>query len=127
MTTVFHELLPESYLIILAPGPDVPAEPALGQVLRSAERSGLPEVWVDCSLLREMSGEAARLIWDAHYALQERFARLVLVHVAEPVKKVLLAQRLGPLPRIVPTLLDAARRIPATRRAEARARWLMHN
>lgn len=127
MTTVFHEVLPDSYLIILAPGPAGPAEEALAYRLGCAGRSGKPEVWVDCSMLAELSGEAARLLWDAHYQLQERFARLVLVHVAEPVKKVLLAQHLGPTPRIVPTLLDAARQAPATLRAEAQARLLAHH
>ena len=91
MTTVFHELLPDSYLITLAPGPDGPSEAALAQRLRCAERSDKPEVWVDCSMLSELSGEAGRLLWAAHYKLQERFARLVLVHVAEPVRKTLLA------------------------------------
>lgn len=127
MTTVFHELLPESYLIILAPGPETPSELALAHRLRCAERSGKPEVWVDCSLLSELSGEAARLLWDTHYRLQEQFARLVLVHVAEPVRQMLLAQHLGPMPRIVPTLLDAARPRPLTRRAEAWARQLAHH
>ncbi|MCI1189093.1 hypothetical protein MON38_16840 [Hymenobacter sp. DH14] len=127
MTTVFHELLPDSYLIILAPGSDEHSEAALAHRLRCAERSGKPEVWVDCSMLEELSNEAARLLWDSHYQLQEQFARLVLVHVAEPVKKVLLAQHLGPTPRIVPTLLDAARQAPATLRAEARARLLVHH
>lgn len=127
MTTVFHELLPDSYLIILAPGPDGPSEVAMAHQLRCAERSGKPEVWVDCSMLTELSDEAARLLWDAHYQLQEQFARLVLVHVAEPVKKVLLAQHLGPTPRIVPTLLDAARHAPSTLRAEARSRRVVHH
>ena len=75
-------------------------------------------------MLTELSGEAARLLWDAHYQLQEKLGLLVLVHVAEPVKKVLLAQHLGPMPRIVPTLLDAARQAPATLRAEVRSRRL---
>ncbi|WP_460501208.1 STAS domain-containing protein [Hymenobacter agri] len=126
MTTVFHELLPESYLLILAPGNDGPSEVALARQLRRAERSGKSEVWVDCSLLNELSDEAAQLLWDAHYQLQEQFARLVLVHVAEPVRQVLLAQHLGPMPRIVPTLLDAARPLPMMRRTETQTRQLAH-
>ena len=127
MTTVFHELLPDSYLITLVPGPAGASEAALDHRLRRAERSGKPEVWVDCRLLAELSDEAARLLWDAHHQLQERFARLVLVHVAEPVKQVLLAQHFGPTPRMVPTLLDAARQAPATLRAEVRGRRLVHH
>lgn len=127
MTTVFHELLPDSYLIILAPGPVNDSEAALAHQLRRAERSDKPEVWVDCSMLAELSDEAARLLWATHYQLQEQFARLVLVHVAEPVRKTLLAQHLGPTPRIVPTLLDAARQAPTTLRAEARARLVVRH
>ncbi len=126
MTTVFHESLPDSYLITLAPGPAEKSESDLAHGLHCATSSSKPEVWVDCSLLSELSGEAARLLWDAHYRLQERFAHLVLAHVAEPVKKTLLAQNLGPSPRIVPTLLDAARQAPAMLRAELRARQLAH-
>ena len=127
MTTVFHELLPESYLIILAPGLPYDFETALAYQLRRAKRSGKPEVWVDCSMLSRLSEEAARLLWDAHYQLQEQFSRLVLVHVAESVQKTLLAQCLGPMPRMVPTLLDAARQAPATLWAEARTRLLAHH
>ena len=126
MTTVFHELLPDSYLIILAPGTNAPTEPALAHRLHCAERSGKPEVWVDCGMLNELSDEAAALLWDTHYHLQERYACLVLVHMAEPVRKTLLAQHLGPTPRIVPTLLDAARQAPSTLRAEARAGRVVH-
>lgn len=124
MTTVFHELLPESYLIILAPGADDSSEAALAHHLRCAERSGRSEVWVDCSLLSELPAKDAHLLWDTHHHLQEQHAHLVLVHVADAVKKSLLAQHLGPTPRIVPTLLDAARQSPATRQAEARSRRL---
>lgn len=127
MTTVFHEILPESYLLILASGPSPDFEVALARQLRRAVRSSKPEVWVDCSMLTRLSDEAARLLWSAHYQLQEQFARLVLVHVGEAVQKTLLAQHLGPMPRIVPTLLDAARQAPATRWAEARARQLVHH
>lgn len=78
-------------------------------------------------MLTELSDEASRLLWDAHYQLQQQFARLVLVHVAEPVKKMLLAQHLGPTPRIVPTLLDAAQHNPSAMRAEAQSRRLAHH
>lgn len=120
MTTVFHELLPDSYLIILAPGSADVSEEALAHRLRCAERSGKAEVWVDCSMLSELSNEAAHLLWDTHYHLQERFARLVLVHVAEPVKKCLSASNLGPMPSMMPTLLDAALQVPATLRTGLR-------
>ena len=108
MLNVFHELLPESYLIILAPGPDGDSEAALAYRLRRAVRSGKKEVWVDCSLVSTISEEVAGLIWAAHHALQEQFARLVLVHLSDQALQQLLARELGPRPRIVATLLDAA-------------------
>lgn len=108
MITVFHELLPESYLIILAPGPESDSEAPLATHLRRAARSGKQEVWVDCSLLTALSQEAAQLLWAAHHALQGQFAHLVLVHMSDQVKQQLLAQEQGPRPRIVPTLLDAS-------------------
>lgn len=108
MTKVFHEILPESYLIILAPGPVGNSEAMLDFRLRRAVQSGKKEVWVDCSLLTTLSEQAARLLWAAHHTLQEQFAHLVLVHMSDKGKQQLRALELGPLPRIVPTLLDAS-------------------
>lgn len=107
MTTVLHELLPDGYLILLSPGH---SEAALAHQLGCAGRSGKAEVWVDCSRLPGLSAEAARLLWAAHFRLQEQYARLVLVQVAAPVRTMLEAQELGPLPRIVAGLPAAARR-----------------
>lgn len=107
MTTVVHELLAESYLIILAPGPAGNSEAVLAARLRRAARSGKKEVWVDCSLLTTLSAEAARLLWAAHRSLSRQFSRLVLVHMSDGVWQQLQAGEVGPLPRIVPTLLDA--------------------
>lgn len=126
MITVFHEVLPESYLIILAPGPAGKVEASLAHQLRCAERSSKSEVWVDCSLLSTLSSEAARLLWATHHRLQARYARLVLVHVAESVKKALSRQHLGPMLRILPTLLDAARWMPASFRPDSNSRPLRH-
>ncbi|MBO2012675.1 hypothetical protein [Hymenobacter negativus] len=109
MTVVYHELLPESYLLILAPGREGGPETGLAHWLKCAQRSGKPAVWVDCGMLKSLSSEAIRLLWNSHYQLQEKHAQLVLVHVPERVRKELLEQELGPAPCIVPTLLDAAR------------------
>lgn len=108
MNVVYHELLPHSYLLILAPGPTHKSKADLGHWLECAQRSGKPAVWVDCSMLHSLSDEAARLLWAAHYQLQEQHVQLVLVHLADAVKRTLLSQELGPVPCIVPTLLDAA-------------------
>ena len=109
MHVIYHELLPESYLLILAPGRPDRQEVVLARWLRRAQRSGKSAVWVDCGMLDSLSAEAARLLWRTHFQLQEQYAQLVLVHVPERVKRELLEQELGPAPCIVPTLLDAAR------------------
>lgn len=109
MTVVYHELLPESYLLILAPGREGEPETGLAHWLKCAQRSGKSAVWVDCGMMSSLSSEAIRLLWNSHYQLQEKHAQLVLVHVPERVRKELLEQELGPAPCIVPTLLDAAR------------------
>jgi anti-anti-sigma regulatory factor len=113
MTVVYHELLPNSYLLILAPGRTDEPEVALAHWLKCAQRSGKPAVWVDCGMLSSLSDEAARLLWASHHQLEEQHMQLVLVHVPERVKAELLNQELGPAPCIVPTLLDAARQMPS--------------
>ncbi|MBF9141156.1 STAS domain-containing protein [Hymenobacter properus] len=112
MTVVYHELLPESYLLILAPSHAEEPEAALAHSLHCAQRSGKAAVWVDCGMLHSLSDEAVRLLWVAHHQLEEKHAKLVLVHVPERVRRDLLKRELGPAPCIVPTLLDAARQMP---------------
>jgi anti-anti-sigma regulatory factor len=109
MTVVYHELLPESYLLILAPGRTEEPEAALAHSLHCAQRSGKAAVWIDCGMLHSLSDEAARLLWGAHHQLEAKHAKLVLVHVPDRVRRDLLKRELGPAPCIVPTLLDAAR------------------
>ncbi|WP_310395421.1 hypothetical protein [Hymenobacter sp.] len=109
MNVVYHELLPDSYLLILAPGRTDEPEVALAHWLSCAEHSGKPAVWVDCGMLSSLSDEAIGLIWASHYHLQQNHAQLVLVHVPDRVKQELLKRGLEPAPCIVPTLLDAAR------------------
>lgn len=108
MMVVYHELLPESYLLILAPGRTRGPEASLAHWLQCAQSSGKPAVWVDCGMLQSLSAEAAQLLWASHHQLEEQHAQLVLVHVPDRVKRELLEQELGPAPCIVPTLLDAA-------------------
>ena len=109
MTVIYHEMLPESYLLILAPGRVGEREIALAHWLHHAQRSGRLAVWVDCSMLQSLSDEAAQLLWASHFKLQKRHAQLVLVHVPVRVTQVLLSRELGSAPCMVPTLLDAAR------------------
>ncbi|UOQ96845.1 hypothetical protein MUN81_16540 [Hymenobacter sp. 5317J-9] len=119
MTVVYHELLPESYLLILAPSRSDEPEAALAHSLHCAQRSGKPAVWVDCGMLHTLSDEAAQLLWGAHHQLEEKHAQLVLVHVPERVRKDLLKRELGPAPCMVPTLLDAARQLASPRENHA--------
>jgi len=108
MTTVYHELLPESYLLILAPGQGDEPEKILDQELSRASRSGKRAVWVDCQRLHTLSTEGAGLLCAYHQQLAAHGVRLVLTHVSEPARQQLL--RWAPTGRlcIVPTLLDAA-------------------
>lgn len=80
MMIVYHELLPQAYVLGLTPGPAF--EVALAQQLRHAERSGKAALWADCRLLTSLSAEAVRLLHTCHHRLRRRQARLVLCRVA---------------------------------------------
>ena len=82
MLIVHHELLPEIYLLVLAPDPAAPSEFELAHHLSCAARSGKPAVWVDCRLVATMSATAARLLWACQYRLRRRGAQLVLCRVS---------------------------------------------
>ena len=107
---VYREILPESYLLILAD--DVPAtftqEDALDYALRRAARSGKSSVWVDCSHLQHLPADAADLLAYYHDKLAEHGMSLVLCHLNDTVRKELQALQHSPLP-VVSTLLDAER------------------
>jgi anti-anti-sigma regulatory factor len=102
MMIVHHELLPDSYLLILAADLADSSEQELARHLSYAARSDKPAVWVDCRLLDVLSTKAARL--------QRRNAQLILCRVSERLEQVL--QRVGAHPAstlcLVPTLDDAA-------------------
>lgn len=107
---VYRELLPESYLLILAD--DVPAsferEDTLDFALRRAARSGKSSVWVDCSHLQHLPADAADLLAYYHDKLASHGMSLVLCHLNDTVRDELQALTHSPLP-IVSTLLDAER------------------
>jgi hypothetical protein len=109
MTTVYHELLPESYLLLLTPGSPEALEYALEDSLKCACRSGKAAVWVDCEFLgNSLSKEAARTLWDYHHMLQGQHKKMVVVHASEEVKQTLLSWRLSPSICFAQTLIDAA-------------------
>ncbi|WP_375417558.1 hypothetical protein [uncultured Hymenobacter sp.] len=107
MKVIYHEALPQSYLLVLAPGVAVSAT-ELASHLRRACRSGKAAVWVDCRLLDDLSAPAARLLWACH--LRRRHVRLVLCRVCEDVEQTLRLTFAGPAPGLclVPMLDDAA-------------------
>lgn len=82
MMIVYHEVLPQAYLLVLAPDPAAASELELAQHLSQAVQSGRPAVWVDCRLLNSLSATALRLLCACHYRLQQRHAQLVLCRVS---------------------------------------------
>lgn len=113
MLIVHHELLPECYLLVLAPDAAQASELELAQHLSCAVRSGKPAVWVDCRLLDTISLTAVRLLWACHHRLKRRGAELVLCRVSEPLAQAL---RRHYIPTdelcVVASLDDAAQQLP---------------
>jgi anti-anti-sigma regulatory factor len=110
MMIVHHEILPYSYLLILAADLADPSELELAHHLSCAARSGKPAVWVDCRLLDSLSLKAARLLLACHHRLRRRKAQLILCRVSERLEQALLRAnaRFTPTLCLVPTLDDAA-------------------
>ena len=109
MCLVHHQILSESYLLVLTPGTrtDEP-EDALAQGLRRASRSGKPAVWVDCGQLPRLSSEAAMLLWAYHHQLQRQNVPLVLACAAPEIQGQLESKTNRPGLRMVSTLAEAA-------------------
>src|SRR5919112_4285403 len=108
MTTVYHEQLAESYLLLLTPGKPVEPEHALDYSLSCACQSGKPAVWVDCELVMTLSDQAARTLVAYHHKLQAQHQEMVLVHASEKIKEELLNRRQLPGLCFVPSLIEAA-------------------
>ncbi|SMB95212.1 hypothetical protein SAMN00120144_1889 [Hymenobacter roseosalivarius DSM 11622] len=104
---IHREILPESYLLILAEDHTHPEEYGLARALQQAARSGKPSIWVDCSSLRHISGRALALLTSYCQRLRRRNTQLVLCHLAEEVQDSLKDTPEAACPPIVPTLLDA--------------------
>ena len=105
---VYHEALPESYLLVLAPERADPSERELARCLGLACRSGKPAVWIDCRLLDDLSAVAARLLRASTYRLRQRRVPVVLCRVSERLEQALRQTIAGPDLCVVPTLDDAA-------------------
>jgi anti-anti-sigma regulatory factor len=109
MMIVHHEILPDSYLLILAADHADPSELELAHHLSCAARSDKPAVWVDCRLLDTLSTTAARLL-ACHHRLRRRNAQLILCRVSERLEQALqrASTHLTPTLCLVPSLDDAA-------------------
>jgi anti-anti-sigma regulatory factor len=106
---ICHEILPASYLLVLASTTAGTAEAELAAHLARACRSGKPAVWIDCRLLHTLSATGAWLLWACHKRLHRRQARLVLCQVTTLVEQQLRAVLAGAgvTLQIVPTLEEA--------------------
>jgi hypothetical protein len=107
---LYHEALPYSYLLVLAPDHANAPSADLAQHLDRACGSGKPAVWVDCRLLDTLSAKAARLLLACHQRLRRRRVRLVLCRVSERLEQTLRQAFTGPDCELclVPSLDDAA-------------------
>jgi anti-anti-sigma regulatory factor len=106
MMIVYHELLPQAYLLGLAPDPAATSELALAQHLSHALQSGKAAVWVDCRLLTSLSPAAVHLLCAYHRRLQRRQAQLVLCRVSGVLARVL--HQASPDLCLAPTFDEAA-------------------
>ncbi|RYU80240.1 STAS domain-containing protein [Hymenobacter persicinus] len=104
---VYHEILPDSYLLILAENAELPEEVALAKLLRQAARSGKSYIWIDCSHIHQLSQQALTLLLRYYQRLRRRHMPLVLCHLDEGLQQLFRKLPDTTRPPIVPTLLDA--------------------
>ena len=112
MTTIYHELLPESYQLLLTPEASNEPARALAQALEyslgCAYRSGKPAVWINCEGMRALPIEAVRVLSDYQQKLEKQHVQLVLVHAPEEVQQNLLGRKEGSGSDCEFILVDAA-------------------
>ncbi|MCC2547307.1 STAS domain-containing protein [Hymenobacter sp. BT175] len=109
MIEVYREILPESYLLILADDQQAEETSPLAKALKKASNSGKRNVWVDCSHLHHLSASTVELLLKYNQKLRRRHMKMVLCHLDDTaqadVRRVPAAAKLP----VVPTLLDADR------------------
>mgnify|MGYP004543801717 CR=1 FL=1 len=108
MMDVYHEQLPNSYLLIARSIDQQGPEQTLERALFRASQSGKPAVWLDCSLLTDLSAEALEVLLAYQVVLHRHGQALVLSHVSPAVRTRLLSHRDGASLPLRPSLLDAA-------------------
>ncbi|GAB3835408.1 hypothetical protein [Hymenobacter jeollabukensis] len=78
---VYHEILPDRYVLLLADSASPAASSAadtLARCLLQAGRSGKTSVWIDCSRLHHLPAAARDLLLRYQKLLGRRSVRLVL-------------------------------------------------
>ncbi len=104
---IYQELLPESYLLILADDPDPTDVARLSYALRRASRSGRPSIWVDCSQLPQLPLASLRVLLRFYQRLRPRHIPLVLCHLDGQAHQRLARLPSDTRPPIMASLLDA--------------------
>ncbi|ALD21119.1 hypothetical protein [Hymenobacter sp. DG25A] len=107
MLDVQRELLPDSYLLIVAPETTDAPEHKLARGLHRATRSGRRLIWVDCSLLKEIPIEAIDLLLAYDFHLRQQSRELVLCHLPESALNYFSGIAPTQRPALAANLLDA--------------------
>lgn len=108
MMDVYREILPDSYLLILADAANATGEEGLRRALKRAGSSGKASVWVDCSQLPDLPTAALQLLGTYYELLQEKQVNLVLCHLSDGLQGTVQALPRHQRPPVVATLLEAA-------------------
>jgi anti-anti-sigma regulatory factor len=107
---VYREILPESYLLVVADdtllSDDEPEKP-LRKALSRAARSGKISIWIDCSQLEQLPPQTAEMLARYCRKLDKQGISLILCHLSEALGQLLLAQVPELSGCVLPTLLDA--------------------
>lgn len=86
---VYHEILPDRYVLLLADSASPAADAApdtLARCLLQAGRSGKSSVWIDCSRLHTLPTAARDLLLSYQQRLGRRSIRLVLSRACDAVR-----------------------------------------
>ena len=108
MMNVYREILPDSYLLILADEQHTTEPKALQRALQRAKESGKINIWVDCSEFHHPSEDVIQLLGDFCVRLRHQHIQLILCHLEYETQQAILQLPTSSQPLILATLLDAA-------------------
>jgi len=106
--SVYREILPDSYLIILTDAYQASEVEVLQRALLRAGSSGKAHVWVDCSEWHQPSEEVIHLLGEFYLQLQHRHIELILCHLEADVQQAVQQLPTNSQPPVLATLLDAS-------------------